>query len=307
MSAPDEHDETDETDERDDATGPESSDGPVAVGREVAAAIKADRVPLTAAGVAYFAFLAVIPALVAVVSIYGLVGDPDSVRASVEDVAGALPEEVADLVIEQLESITRSSSSALTVGLVVSLVAALWAASSGMGHLMEALNVVFGETEGRGFLVKRATAVVLTLGAVAFGIVAIGAITVWPVVVNSIGPPSPFGWLLRLAVWPVLAAGLAASLAVLYRVGPDRSAARVPWLSPGAGVAVVVWVAASVGFQFYAGNFGSYNETYGSLGAIVIMLVWLWISALALLLGAEVNSVLDARGRAASSRADTVR
>lgn len=272
----------------------EPSEIPASGWRDVAmrtmAGLKADHVTLMAAGVAFFAFLAVIPGLVALVSVYGLFGDPDTVQSTVRDVAGTLPEEARDLLVAQLETITSSSSSALTLGLVVSLGASLWAASSGMSHLIEALSVVYDEGEGRGFVAKRATALALTFGALVFGLAAIAAIAVWPAVVAEIDPPSPVGVILRLAVWPVLAVGLAVALAVLYRFGPDRDDAEWRWTSPGAGLAVVVWLAVSIGFQFYAGNFGSYNETYGSLGAVVILLLWLWISAIAVLLGAEVNA-----------------
>ena len=268
-------------------------EGLKAVATRVVHELKADRVTLTGAGVAFFAFLAVIPGLVALVSVYGLFGDPASVQDSVRDVAGTLPEEARDLLVNQMETITSSSSSALSLGLVVSLAAALWAASSGVAYTMEALNVVYDEDEGRGFVVKRLTALALTIGGIIFGMFAIAAITLWPAVVSAIDPPSPFDWMLRLVVWPVLAAGLAIALAVLYRVGPDRQDARLTWVSPGAGVAVLVWLVASIGFQFYASNFGSYNETYGSLGAIVVMMLWLWISTLALLLGAEINAELE--------------
>ncbi|MBK5224858.1 MAG: YihY/virulence factor BrkB family protein [Acidimicrobiia bacterium] len=267
--------------------------GWLAAATRMKAEVKADHVTLMAAGVAFYGFLAIIPGLVAVVSVYGLFGDPDTVQARVEDMAGSLPEEARNLLVEQLEAITGSSSSALTVGLVISLGAALWAASSGMGHLIEAVNLVYDEDESRGFAKLRGLALVLTLGAVVFGIAAIAAITVWPAVVAAVDPPSPFGLLLRLAVWPVLALGLSIALAVLYRYGPDRENAEWRWVSWGSGIAVLLWLVASIAFQFYAGNFGSYNETYGSLGAVVLLLMWLWISAVATLVGAEINSQLE--------------
>ncbi|QGG95080.1 YihY/virulence factor BrkB family protein [Actinomarinicola tropica] len=264
-----------------------------AVARRVGQQFKEDRVTLTAAGVAFFGFLAVIPGLVALVSVYGLFGDPDTVQDTVRDVAGTMPEEARDMLVNQLESITSTSGGALTLGLIISLAGALWAASSGMAYLMDALGVVYDEDEERGFVAKRLTAIGLTIGAIVFGIVAIAAITVWPAVVSAIEPPSPLGWLLRLAVWPVLAVALAAALALLYRLGPDREDAEWRWVTPGSMIAVVVWIAASIGFQVYAGNFGSYNETYGSLGAVVIMMLWLWLSAIAVLLGAEINAEME--------------
>ncbi len=266
----------------------------VSVAKQVVAEIKADHVTLMGAGVAFYGFLAFIPALVAVVSIYGLVADPANIEQSVEDIAGAMPDEVRSLIVQQLEAITTASSGALSIGLVVSVLAALWATSSGMAHLVEAVNLVHGHEDDRNVVQRRLLGIALTIGAIAFAVLAIAAITLWPALVRSLDLPSFVTWLLSLAVWPVLAVALALALAVLYHVGPDRKG-EWRWITAGAGVAVVLWVVASIGFQVYASNFGSYNQTYGSLGAIVVMLLWLWISATVVLVGAEINAVLEQR------------
>lgn len=270
----------------------------VSVAKEVAAGVKEDHVTLMGAGVAFYGFLAFIPALVAVVSIYGLVGDPENIEARVDDMASAMPDEARGLIVQQLESITATSGSALSIGLVISIGAALWATSSGMAHLVEAVNMVHGHADDRNMVHKRLLGVGLTVGAIVFAIAAIFAIGVWPGLVASLDLPSPADWLLKLAVWPFLALGLVVALAVLYHVAPDRDAAQFRWISWGSAIAVALWIAASIGFQIYASNFGSYNETYGSLGAIVIMLLWLWISSTMCLVGAEINSVLERRHRA---------
>jgi membrane protein len=251
----------------------------VSVAKEVMTGVKEDHVTLMGAGVAFFGFLAFIPALVAVVSIYGLVGDPDNIQARVDDMASAMPEEARGLVVQQLESITNTSGSALSIGLAISVIAALWATSSGMAHLVEAVNMVHGNTDERNMVHKRLLGIGLTVGAIVFAIAAIFAITIWPNIVDALNLPSPADWLLKLTVWPVLALGLMVALAVLYHVAPDRAAPAIRWISWGSGIAVALWIATSILFQIYASNFGSYNETYGSLGAIVIGLLWLWISA----------------------------
>lgn len=267
----------------------------VSVTKDVIAGMKDDHVTLMGAGVAFYGFLAFIPALVAVVSIYGLVGDPDNIQSLVDEMGDAVPAEAQDLIVQQLESITSTSGGALSIGLAISVLAALWATSSGMSHLVEAVNLVHGHTDDRNMVHRRLLGIALTIGAILFAIVAISAIAIWPGVVNAIDPPSPADWLLKLAVWPVLALGMAVGLAVLYHVGPDRDADRWRWVSWGAGIAILLWLVASIAFQIYASNFGTYNETYGSLGAIVVMLLWLWISATVVLVGAEINSVLERR------------
>jgi membrane protein len=260
--------------------------------RRVAAETKADHVTLTAAGVAFFAFLAIVPGIVALVSVYGLVADPATLVEQVEEMGGALPEEARALLIDQLEAITASSESTLTLSFLGAVAVALWAASSGMTHLIEAVALAHDEGTSRSFVVRRGFGILLTVGAIAFVTLSIATITAWPVFVDSLDARASVDRLLRLAVWPVLGLGLATALAIVYRVGSDRMDAEWRWITPGSLVAVVLWLVASVGFQVYVTNFGSYNETYGSLGAVVVLLLWLWISAIVTLVGAEVNAEL---------------
>lgn len=256
--------------------------------------IKVHNLPLTAAGVAFFGFLALIPALVAVVSLYGLFGNPASIESTVNHVAGTLPEGAKQLIMDELGRITSTPHNAHTVGFIFATLTSLWAVSSGVGHLIQALNVVYELEESRSFLVRRGQALAFTLSAVVFVVVAIGAISIWPPVVASFGLPSDIAWLVRLAVWPVIAGALAAGLATLYYFGPDRGLrnenTKLHWASVGSAVAVITWLLASVGLQLYTTNFAKYNRTYGSLGAVVLLLTWLWITALVALLGAEINA-----------------
>jgi membrane protein len=271
-----------------------SAGGWKAVAKRVAGRVRTDHIPLNAAGVAFFAFLSIIPAMIALVSLYGLVADPAAIERRVNDLGAALPDEARDLIIQQLEGITAASGGALGLGLAVSVVLALWSASSGMGYLIEALNVAYRRTESRGFVRKRAVSIAFTIGALAFAVVTIGAITALPAVLAAAGIGGLARWAISIAIWPVVGIGLVVGLAVLYRYGPDREPeARWAWVSPGSIFAVVTWLLASVGFQIYVGNFGSYNETYGSLGAVVILLTWMLLSALVILVGAELNCELE--------------
>ena len=261
-------------------------------GREVLARTvaesKSDKLALLAAGVAFFGLLALVPGLVALVSIYGLVADPADVTRHVGDMLGAAPSEVRDLVREQLESVTTRSDTGAGVGLVVGLAVALWSASSGMKHLIDALNTAYDEDEGRGFVKVRAISLLLTLGAVLFVVGAFVAVAVMPAVVE--GPMS----LLR---WPLLALVFMAALATLYRHGPSRDEPEWRWASAGSVVATVLWLAASGLLSLYVANFASYGETYGSLGSVVVAMLWLFITAVVVLFGAELNAELERQRR----------
>jgi membrane protein len=256
------------------------------------AQLKEDDVPLLAAGVAFFALLALVPTLVAVVSLYGLVADPSDVQRAVDDTLQAAPAEVRDLVSSQLESVIDSSPSGLRIGVFVGLALALWSASSGMKHLMGALTLAYDEVDDRKFLRLRGLALLLTVGAIVVALLALAGMVV-PDGLDDSGSTGTLRTVLQFARWPVLAVVVVLALSVLYRWAPDRDAARWRWVSPGALLATAVWLVASIGFSIYTANFGSYNETYGALGAIVVLMLWLYITAYAVILGAELNCELE--------------
>jgi membrane protein len=254
--------------------------------------LKEDDVPLLAAGVAFFALLALVPTLVAVVSLYGLVADPSDVQRTVDDTLQAAPAEVRNLVSSQLESVIDSSPSGLRIGVFVGLALALWSASSGMKHLMGALTLAYDEVDDRKFLRLRGLALLLTVGAIVVALLALAGMVV-PDGLDDSGSTGTLRTVLQFARWPVLAVVVVLALSVLYRWAPDRDAARWRWVSPGALLATAVWLVASIGFSIYTANFGSYNETYGALGAIVVLMLWLYITAYAVILGAELNCELE--------------
>jgi membrane protein len=179
----------------------------------------------------------------------------------------------------------------------ISIALALWSASAGVAGLVEATNIAYDEEEGRNFFVKRGLALMLTLGFIVFLAVAIGLVAVFPVVLDQVGGGIVVEVVAQVLRWLVLVLVAIVALGGLYRIGPDRAAPQVRWLSLGAVIATVLWVAASVGFSFYVNNFSSYGETYGSLAGVVVLLLWFWITALVVLLGAEINS--EAEGQTA--------
>lgn len=260
------------------------------VTRRAWAEAKVDQVPLLAAGVAFFGFLSLFPAIIAAILAYGLFADPQQIQEQADDLAGALPASARDLLLQQIDTLTATSQQSLGFGLFLSLATALWSASGGVGHLMSAVNVAYDEEETRGFFRLKALALALTLGAIVFSLVAIGLIAVAPVVLDANGVPTLVRVGLEAARWLLLLAAVGVALAILYRIAPDRDAPKLTWVSVGAIVATVVWLIASLAFSLYVDNFGSYGKTYGSLAAVVVLLLWLWITVYVVLLGAEINA-----------------
>jgi membrane protein len=252
-----------------------------------------DNVTLLAGGVAFFALLALVPALIALVSLYGLVAEPDDVQRQVTDALAAAPSEVRDVVTQQLSSITSDSGGALGLTAIISIAVALWSASSGIANLMAGINAAYDEDETRGFIKRRGVALAFTIGAIVFLVVAFGLIAILPSVLADTGLGTAGRIAAGIARWVLLLGAMILALGILYRYGPDRDDAKWSWVSPGALVATALWLAGSALFAVYTANFGKYNETYGSMGAVVVVMLWLYISALAVLVGAEINAELE--------------
>ena len=255
----------------------------VTLGRGVLARMKADNVSLLASAIAFWGMLALVPALVALVSLYGLVADPADVERQVRESTQALPAEAQQLIVTQLRAVVDAPSAGLGTGLVIGLAVALWAASAGMRTLITSIGVVYGDRAGdQGFVTERGKALGLTFGGIAF---VAGAVLLVAVI--------PSDHLLWVIQWVLLGGGLVLGIGTLYRLGPAKHP-EPRLLSTGAVVAAVLVVAVTMLFSLYSSSFGSYNETYGSLVAVVILLLWLQLSALTILIGAALNRVLAA-------------
>jgi membrane protein len=264
--------------------------GWLAILKRVKAEVKEDNVPLLAAGVAFYAMLAIFPAIIAVVTVYGMVADPNQIESQVAEFAKGLPEGAAQLLTGQLENAAGAADQALSIGLALSLLGVLWSASGGVQGLVKGLNLVYDERETRGFLKLRALSLLLTLGAIVVAVVALALITVFPAVVESLELGRVGELAASIGRWVILAVVVLVALAVLYRYGPDRANPRWRWVSWGALVALLLWLLGSVGFSYYVDNFGKYNQTYGALAAVIILLLWLFLSAFVVLLGAELDA-----------------
>ena len=252
--------------------------------------IREHNLTLVAAGVAFYAFLAFIPALIAFVSIYGLVADPDDVADQVEDVASALPQEVRDFLVFQLTSIVEANTAGVSITLLISIVLALWSASGGMAALITGIHVAHEREEPKSFVAKRGKALLLTFCAMVFLGVVIFIIAAVPPLLSDAGMGTAGRIVFGIVRWPLLAAVMIAGIGLLYRFAlKDGPRGWLGVVTPGAVVAMVGWLIVSALFAVYTANFSSYSKTYGALASIIVLLLWLWLSSLLVLIGAEVD------------------
>jgi membrane protein len=254
---------------------------------------KADQMPLLSAGVAFYAFLAFVPMLIAVVLLYGLVSTPEDVAEQLDSFGSALPTSAEELLREQMESLASAPERSLGIGLVVALAVALWSASNGVGNLLTAINVAYDAKDERGFVKNKLVALGFTIAAIVFLALAVALVAAVPVVLGAIDAP---GWVRVIAQagrWLGLVVAVLVALAVLYRWGPHGDGQVFRWLTVGSVVATALWLVGSLGFSVYVDNFGSYGKTYGSLAGVVVLLLWLWLTAFAVLFGAEINAEAD--------------
>ncbi len=258
--------------------------------------LKADNLTLIAAGVAFYGLLSLLPALVATISIYGLVADPEDVLSQVEDLADSASPEVQTILEEQLSGLAGGNSAALGFSLAISVLLALWSASSAVNNLMKAINFQYRTLEARKGWVVRLMALAFTLGTILFVVATVFLLAVLPALAAEVGMSGVARWPLGVARFPALALMMLVGLSVLYRFAPAHPTRRpLQLFSPGAVVATVLWILVSAGFSIYTAKLGSYNETYGSMAGVVILLMFMWLSALAVLIGATANHLLETR------------
>lgn len=278
-----------------------------------------DRLLAVAAGVVFYGLLAIFPAVTALVSSYGLFADAATVGRHLTFAAALMPEGAFGIVEEQINRIASQGGGGLSLGFIFGLGLAIWSANAGMKAIMDALNVIYDEEEKRGFIKLNLISLALTLGALMSLLIAIASVIVFPLMLNWIGLGGAAEWTIAVLRWPALLILVMLGLAILYRFGPSRREARWQWLSVGAALAALLWLAGSLLFSWYLSNFADYNATYGSLGAGIGLMMWLWLSAISILLGAELNSEIEHQtardstvggdkplGRRGAAMADTV-
>lgn len=296
--------------ERGDARRGREADRPAAIPaigwRDIAwrvwAELGDDHVATFAAGVAFFGLLALFPAVGATIAFAALALDPIMIEIQLDGLLTALPPGAGEIVQNQLRDVVATSHGGVGIAAILGLLVSVYSAAKGMKVLIEAMNLAYDEKEKRGFLKLNLLAIGMTVGAILGLVAALAAMVAVPAMLDQLGLSRAGEVLVDYGRWVVLAALALFGLTALYRYGPSRNAPKWRWVGPGAAVATILWVAGSAVFSIYAANFGSYNETYGALGGVIVLLTWLWLSAYIVLLGAELNSEIEHQTRRDTTR-----
>ncbi|HEX2635194.1 MAG TPA: YihY/virulence factor BrkB family protein [Bradyrhizobium sp.] len=255
--------------------------------------INEDRLLAVAAGVVFYGLLALFPAITAIVSCYALFAKPSTINDHLSMLSGVLPGGAFDIVKEQVGRVLEKGNLKLGTAFVVSFLFALWSANGGMKAIMDALNVVYDEKEKRGFFKLNAVSLAFTFGGLVAVLIAIGTVVALPIVLATIGLGSITEMLFRVGRWPLLIVVMLLGLALLYRFGPSRRSPQWQWLSVGSVFATLTWLAGSALLSYYLANYANYDATYGSLGAAIGLMMWMWMSTIVVLFGAELNSEIE--------------
>lgn len=255
--------------------------------------IDEDRLLAVAAGVVFYGLLALFPAITALVSSYALFAKASTINDHLSLLSGILPGGAFDIVKDQVARVLAKGDIKLGMAFATSFLLAVWSANGGMKAILDALNVAYEENEKRGFLKLNAVSLVFTFGGLVGVLMAIGCVVALPIVLSTIGLGSITDAVLRIGRWPALVVMLLLGLAVLYAYGPSRRSPQWRWLTVGSVFASATWLAGSALLSFYLANYANYDATYGSLGAAIGLMMWMWMSAIVVLLGAELNSAIE--------------
>ncbi|WP_017730975.1 YihY/virulence factor BrkB family protein [Nafulsella turpanensis] len=264
-----------------------------AVFKRVKEQLDKDNIDIVSAGVAFYFFLALIPALAAIVSVYGLITDPAQLEQQMSQLTSVLPDSAHEMLKETLHNIVTKSGQALGWSVALSILISLWSANKGTKSLFEGVNIAYDEKRERGFIKENSLTLLFTIGGMIVGIICMAFVVGFPALAGNMGLGDTLQTVISWLRWPVLALIVMFSLALVYKYAPDRDNPKFRWVSWGSGIAAVLWMVGSWLFSFYVNNFGSYSETYGSLAAVVILLLWFNLTAYVILLGAEINAELE--------------
>lgn len=252
-----------------------------------------NNVSIVSAGVAFFAFLAVFPAIGALVSIYGIAMNPESIQQQLDTISTVMPDQALEIIQKQLEALVSTSGSALGWSMALGILLSLWSANKGTKSLFTGVDIAYGTRDDRGFIKQNALTLLFTLAAVILIIISMAVIVVFPAMVGYFGLPSGIETLIGYGRWIILAAVVIFFLSAIYKYAPAKATSKFKWVLPGALLATILWLIASWGFSFYVKNFGSYGEVYGSISAVVVLLLWLFLTSFIILIGAELNSEIE--------------
>ncbi|KYL34368.1 MAG: membrane protein [Pseudoalteromonas tetraodonis] len=261
--------------------------------RRIVKQMSRDNLSLVAAGVAFYALLAIFPAIAALVSVYAYFTSPNDISVYLSQFMALLPQSTQEIILSQVSSLAQKSQTSLSLSALGTLLLTIWSSSKGSQALITACNISYHEYEKRSFLKAQLVRLLFSVGAIVVAVIALVIIGILPLALNLLGIKESIDFLIMLISWPLLALTFNFALLILYRYAPHRKAAKWRWVTVGSFTATVLWIVASFGFSFYVSHFASYNETYGSLGGVVIMLMWLFISAYIIILGATINAALE--------------
>lgn len=252
-----------------------------------------DHIFLLSAGIAFYFSLAIFPAIAAALSIYGLIMELAQVEQQMSQIANFLPEQPHQMISNILERQSEKPESTLGWSLVLSILISLWSVNKGTKAVFEGVNITYNEIDKRGFFKLTAVTLLFTIGGIIVGFIAIAMVVAFPALIDKIGLPSTLETIIQILRWPILALIVISALAAVYKVAPYRKSPEFKWTSWGAIIATVFWLVGSLLFNLYVKNFNSFDETYGSFAAIIILMLWFFLSAFIVLLGAEINSEME--------------
>lgn len=263
------------------------------IGKRVIEQIKRDHVQITAAGVAFYFFLALFPTIVAAISLYSLVLDPTQISEDMAKLQSFLPPETFSIFKEIMNPLLSESSQTLGWSFALSILFSIWSANKGTSAIFEGINISYNEMDDRGFIRKKALTLAFTFGGIIVGIISIAAVIAFPSLIDRLQLTQTITTILNYGRWLLMAIILIFSLGILYKFAPDRDRPKFLWVSWGAGVVTILWLAGSLLFSWYVSNFGSFSNTYGSFAAVIILLLWLFLTAFIILIGAEINAEME--------------
>jgi membrane protein len=265
--------------------------------RRTAKEVSRDHLPLIAAGVAFYSLLALPPAFAALIALWGIAADPYEIQTHIEELARLLPPEAAAVITDQLKQVASRSSEALGWTALIGFVLSLWSSRAAVNAMIDALNIVYEEEERRGFVRRTLSTLLLTLAAIVGGVLALLLVAGIPALLNLTGLDGSAEAIVNVVRWIVLIVLVMVGLSMLYRFGPSRHRAQWHWVTWGAATAAALWIIASAAFSLFVSNFGKYGETYGAIAGVVLLLLWLWLSALVALIGATINAEMELQTR----------
>jgi membrane protein len=256
--------------------------------------VQEDRVLLVAAGVTFYGLLALFPATAALIALFGLFADPVGINNQLAQFSGFLPSGALEIVADQIKRIAANSGSTLSLAFGFGLIASLWGANAGTKAVFDALNIIYKEREKRSFVTLTLQSLIFTIGGIVMLVLAAGSVVAIPLLLAVLGTSvSSWAAVASLLRWPVLFGALLIGLACLYRYGPSRPNAQWRWVTWGSTFSAVIWLAGSLLYSWYVASFANYNATYGSLGAAIGFMIWMWLSAVVILIGAEINAEME--------------